>query len=175
MSKNIGKIKAALAKLIADNFASVTSDKGVLYFDADELEAGVAVYFEDEEGNRTPAEDGEYTLDDERVIVVENGSVTEIREVEKPEVEIETPEVEVEAEDEPEVENPTNEGEETETEAIVELRKEVNELYQIVDALVKRIETLEGKPAAEPAQEEFEKVRFSNVKDKALNNIDRLF
>lgn len=82
----MSKIKAALAKLLVE-CSSVSTDKAVLVYDGEKLEENVAVYVEDEEGNRTPAEDGEYASA-ENIIVVENGIVKEIREkVETPEEE----------------------------------------------------------------------------------------
>lgn len=71
-----------------------------------------------------------------------------------------------------EVENPSNEGEESDTEAVVKLREEVNELYKIVDELKARLDAVEKKPAAESATEEFAKVNkvFKTGDDK----LDRL-
>lgn len=77
MSK-IERFKAALARLLA-KFGDVTTDKGVLAWDGDEdLKAGDAVYILDPEGNRTDAEDGEYTTGDGKTITVEGGKVTSI-------------------------------------------------------------------------------------------------
>ena len=63
------------------SFASVTTDKGVIAWDGDEdLKAGDRVYIEDEDGERTPAADGDYTTEDGKVITVVDGVVvTEIR------------------------------------------------------------------------------------------------
>lgn len=73
-----------------------------------------------------------------------------------------------------EVENPTNEGEESETEAVVKLREEVNELYKIVDELKNRLDAIEKKPAAEPATEEFAKVnKVFKTGDEKLDNLAR--
>lgn len=73
-----------------------------------------------------------------------------------------------------EVENPTNEGEESETEAVVKLREEVNELYKIVDELKNRLDAVEKKPAAEPATEEFAKVnKVFKTGDEKLDNLAR--
>lgn len=267
--KKINKIKEALSKLIAETFERVSTDKGILSYDAEELEVGVSVSLVDEEGNEVAASDGDYVLEDGRILKIAEGKIAEIV---KPEPEAEEPAAEespererfmkqkgefeesydektckiaeairslgfdawvVEAADdyavvevwadgsvkdyrfaiswdeegnpvvgemteveqkyvpveeekpaEPvveevveeapaeeafeEVENPSNEGEETETEAVVKLREEVNELYSLVDALTKRIEELEKKPAAEPASEEFRKAKtdkFSAAKD----------
>ena len=174
MSNRISKIKTALSKLIADTFASITTDKGILYYDEDEIAIDVAVFIENEDGERTPAEDGEYILDDGRTIVVADGKIAEIREAAAEEEPAEEPAAE-EVEAEEEVENPTNEGEENEVDAIVALRKEVNELYQIVDILKSRIEALEKEPAREPAEEEFSKVKIGEVKNTQLDNLRKLF
>ena len=90
---NLKRFKAALLKALAE-FANVTTDKGILAWDGDEdLKVGDAVYMEDAEGNRTPAEDGDYKTDDNKTIVVVDGKVAEIND---PEVDIEpTEEAEV--------------------------------------------------------------------------------
>ena len=85
------RFKAALLKAFAE-FATITTDKGILGWDGDEdLKVGDAVFIEDAEGNKTPAEDGEYTTDDNKVIVVAEGKVAEIKDAE---VETEDPEAE---------------------------------------------------------------------------------
>ena len=72
-------IKAKLAAMLG-KFGNVTTDKAVLSWDGDgELEAGMNVYIEDADGNRNPAEDGDYTTEDGKVIVVVDGQVSEIR------------------------------------------------------------------------------------------------
>lgn len=71
-----------------------------------------------------------------------------------------------------EVENPSNEGEETDTEAVVKLREEVNELYKIVDELKARLDAVEKKPAAESATEEFKRV--NKVAKTGDDKLDRL-
>ena len=81
MSK-LKKLKETLAKLLQE-FGNVTTDKGVISWDGDEdLKAGDSVYVEDSEGNRTPAEDGDYKTDDNKVIVVVDGKVSEIKDAE---------------------------------------------------------------------------------------------
>ena len=81
MSK-LSKFKAALAKMLQE-FGNVTTDKGVISWDGDEdLKAGDSVYIEDSEGNRTPAPDGDYKTDDNKVIVVVEGKVSEIKDAE---------------------------------------------------------------------------------------------
>lgn len=78
----ISKLKTALARIMAQ-FGSVTTDKGVIYWDGeDDLKAGDRVQVEDAEGNRTDAADGEYVTADGKTIVVTDGVVAEIRDPE---------------------------------------------------------------------------------------------
>ena len=82
----LNRFKAALLKALAE-FANVTTDKGILAWDGDDdLKVGDQVYIEDAEGNRTPAEDGDYKTDDNKTIVVADGKVSEIKD---PEVDVE--------------------------------------------------------------------------------------
>ena len=86
MSK-LKKLKAALAKAFAA-LGNVTTDKGILAWDGDEdLKAGYKIYVEDAEGNRTPAEDGDYRTEDGKIIVVVGGQVAEIKD---PEAEVDS-------------------------------------------------------------------------------------
>lgn len=84
-SKNMSKLsrlKAALAKALAE-FGTITTDKGILAWDGDDdLKAGDSVYIEDAEGNRTPAEDGDYKTEDNKTIMVVDGKVSEIKDPE---------------------------------------------------------------------------------------------
>lgn len=79
--KNMGKAKKMLQTLarLLQGFGNVTTDRGVISWDGDEdLKAGDSVFVEDSEGNRTPAEDGDYTTEDGKVIRVSDGKVEEI-------------------------------------------------------------------------------------------------
>lgn len=81
MSK-LKKIRATLAKLLQE-FGNVTTDKGVISWDGDDdLKEGDSVYVEDADGNRNPAADGDYKTDDNKVIVVVDGKVSEIKDAE---------------------------------------------------------------------------------------------
>ena len=88
-SKTYEKMKkkgllARLAKALVE-MGNLTTDKGILAWDGDEeLKVGDAVFIEDSEGNRLAAEDGDYTAEDGRVIVVAGGKVSEIREAGAP-------------------------------------------------------------------------------------------
>lgn len=172
MSK-LMKIKEMLSKMLIDvELGALTTDKGVIYWNGDEeLAVGDEVLVEDENGEKVQAEAGEYTTDNRTVIVIEDGKVLSITEyTDEVEEQVEDKEAEaeevVEAEEET-VENPTNEGEETDTEAIVKLREEVNELYSIVDMLKAEIEELKKRPEARPAHEEFEMVKKEKMNDRA--------
>ena len=81
MSK-LSRLKAALAKAFAE-FGNITTDRGILAWDGDDdLKAGDAVYIEDADGNRTPAEDGDYKTEDNKTIIVVDGKVSEIKDPE---------------------------------------------------------------------------------------------
>lgn len=72
-------IKAKFVKIL-QALGAVTTDKGVLGWDGtDDLKVGDSVYMEDTEGNRTPAPDGDYKIEDNKVIVVVDGKVSEIK------------------------------------------------------------------------------------------------
>ena len=179
--KKVNKIREALSKLIEETFARVSTDKGILSYDAEELEVGISVSFVTEEGEEVAVEDGDYTLEDGRILKIAEGKIAEIvePEVEEPVAEetVEEAAAEEAPAEVPEVENPSNEGEETEVEAVVKLREEVNELYKLVDSLTKRIEELEKKPAAEPAKESFRKVKDDTIsasKDAHYNFLSEL-
>ena len=84
-SKNNMNKKNLLRKLrqMVAEFATVTTDKGVLAWDGDEdLKAGDRVYIEDADGERTEAADGDYKTEDGKIIVVADGAVAEIRDPE---------------------------------------------------------------------------------------------
>ena len=179
----IKSIKEALKAMIRQmEFSTATTDKGVIGWDVDgEIEVGVEVYVVDENGDRQPIEDGDYVLEDGRTVVVKDSKVEEIKEkaeevVEEPTQEPTTEETKVEENEEPtdtEVENPDG-TEEKDNTAIEELRKEVNELYDLVDTLTKRIEELENKPAAQPVQEDFKTVsQVEKTGNKAIDTLTR--
>ena len=169
MSK-LEKLKELIIEMMSEEqvnvevkFGSTTTDNGiVIFWDGEELEVGKQIQVEDEEGNKVDTtEDYTITMED-YIVTIEKGIVTNIEEVEK---EVEEPteeEVTEEVVVAEEVENPTNEGEETDTEAIVKLREEVNELYSIVNELKKELEELKSKPTEKPVEQEFEQANNSN-------------
>lgn len=142
MSK-LAKIKEKLAALIAEEvtveMGVVKTDKAVIEYDGNEdLKSGVNVFVTNESGERVPAENGEYVTEDNKVITVVDGKVESIVDP-AAEVDAEAPaEEEKPTEETMEVENPDG-GEESTPNAVEELRKEVNELYKIVDSILEKI------------------------------------
>lgn len=168
-------IKTKLASLLLQ-FATIKTDKAVLEYDGEELKAETKVFVVDENGERKPAEDGNYVTEDGKTIVVADGKVTEIleKEEEVEPVEEEKPE-EVEAEEEVTEETPAEEP----TEEVVEepkdelnerltvLETKVEELIAIVEKLVEKTENdntavderlskIEKMSAAKPVEAEIE-------------------
>lgn len=192
MSK-LAKIRLELSQILA-SFSELKTDKAILYWPTDEeIKEGLEVYVLDENGEYDVAPDGEYIDEAENTIVVKEGKVESI--TPKAEEPVEEPVAEEEpivAEEETpaeEVESPSGE-EEPVPDAIEEVRKELNELYDIVDALVKKVAELDSRlgesnerlekmskmSAASPAEEEIEKAestaKTNNKKfDAALEGI----
>lgn len=152
------RIKLELAKMLA-KFSDLKTLNGVLTWDSDEdLRAGMDVYVQDENGEYKPAEDGEYVTEDGKTIVVKDGKVESVtdpkaevdpEEAAKAEVDAACGKRKVETAEEPvDPEVATDGDKETETDAIDAIHREINELYDIVDKLVKKVAELEGKSEA---------------------------
>ena len=171
------KIRLRLSKLLV-KLSEVPTDLGVLYKSEDgELVVGDLVYVTEESGEFIPAPTGDYKAEKVTYKVVD-GKISEIVEetVEEP--------VKEELEDVPSPDGSV----EAVPEAIIEIRKEVNELYDIVDKLVKKMEEIDSKiadnqttiekmssmSAAKPAVEEIEKVSksqsFKDIVNEAKKN-----
>lgn len=177
-------IKTKLAKLLLQ-FATIKTDKAVLEYDGEELAVGSEVFITDENGERKPAEDGNYVTEDEKTIVVADGKVTEILEKEnevEPEEEAPADETneEVTAEEETPAEEVSEEvveevpSEESNdlTERLTALEAKVEELIAIVEKLVEKSETdsnaveerlskIEKMSASKTIEEEFEITKTS--------------
>ena len=127
--------------------AAINTDKGPIEWDGEEdLEAGREVFVLDEDGNRVPAPDGEYTTEDGKVIVVVEGRVAEIRD----------PEAEV-APEAPEIQD---------------LRNQLNDALATIETLRAELKAAKQKPMAKPAHEE---VKASATPVKTGNRqLDRL-
>lgn len=162
------KIKLMLRKVLL-TCASIQTDKGELLYDG-ELEVGTEVFIQNAEGEIVPAGDGEYETE-EKVIVVADGKVSEIRDKEigepEPEAEVE-PEAPVEGAEEGEA-DPADAPEEQEEQesiedrvarleaGIAEIREGIEGLVNAISALAQRLEEVEEKlkaveaPGADPA------------------------
>tara|TARA_B110000046_G_scaffold164518_1_gene180152 strand:+ start:4103 stop:4630 length:528 start_codon:yes stop_codon:yes gene_type:complete len=80
MSKSkLGKIKALLGMEVALMAEANLKDGTLIGTDAEEWTVGVLAYVVTEEGDKMPLPTGEFELEDGRVMVIEDGTVTEIR------------------------------------------------------------------------------------------------
>lgn len=175
------KIKLELAKMLA-KFSDVKTDKAVLTWDSDEdLREGMDVYVADENGEYAPAADGEYVTEDGKTIVVKDGKVESVtdpkaevdpEEAAKAEVDAACGKRKVETAEEPvDPEVATDGDKETVTDAIDAIHREINELYDIVDKLVKKVAELEGKSeATEKTVEKMSKMSAAFSAEETLEN-----
>ena len=157
---NINQKLLKLAKMIM-KFATVETDKGVLYIDG-ELLTGALVYIEDENGEFVAPEDGAYETED-LIVTVKDGAVEKIEQKEAP---VEDPEkVEVEVDKEMEEQAPADEeapAEDPKDAQIKELETKITELEgllqdrdAIISELTAKIKELEDKakaPVEEPVK-----------------------
>ena len=182
-------LKVMLKALLDLKMSEVITDKATLIYDADILEEGVEVFVQDPENadKVIPAEDGEYTIEEEKkIVVVKDGKVAEVKEMETEET-TETTEtqevVEAEVITETPAEDPIAEEVTEETEddkRLIEILNTVTELTNRLSALEgkltemeERLSKVEGEPAAEPiedenkpAEEEVKASRLSYLKKK---------
>ena len=139
----IQKIKLTLQKLLLQ-FGEVSTDKGLLEYTGEELVVGAEVFIEGE-----PAPDGEYKIADDKVIVVADGKVAEIKE----------PAPEPEPEPEPKPEEVVEAATEEELVTIIEpLVNEINAVKAELETVKSRLAEIESKlleDAAKPADEVF--------------------
>lgn len=182
-------LKVMLKALLDLKMSEVITDKATLIYDADILEEGVEVFVQDPENadKVIPAEDGEYTIEEEKkIVVVKDGKVAEVKEMETTETTETTDTIEVvEAEviTETPAEDPIAEEitEETEDDKrLVEILDTITDLSNRLAALEgkltemeERLSKVEGEPAAEPienenkpAEEEVKASRLSYLKKK---------
>ena len=177
MKLKLSQIKAELRKMLLE-MSVIKTDKAVLSYEGEELKEGTAVFIEDEEGNRTEVENGEYVAEDGTTYVVDGGKIAEIIEPKEEEVAeeetveeevIETEEI-VEETVEEVVSVPTEEvveetpaEETTEPDVVAELEGRVAELEgKLADALARLeelVETVAKISVAKPIAEEFEQVK----------------
>ena len=137
------KVKLTLQKLLLQ-FGEVSTDKGLLEYTGEELVVGAEVFID---GN--PAPDGEYKIAEDKVIVVADGKVAEIKE----------PAPEPEPEPEPAPEVPVEAATEEDLVMVIEpLVNEINAVKAELEAVKSRLAEIESKlqeDAAKPAEEEF--------------------
>lgn len=142
------KVKLTLQKLLLQ-FGEVSTDKGLLEYTGEELVVGAEVFID---GN--PAPDGEYKIAEDKVIVVADGKVAEIKES--------APEPEPESEPAPEPEVPVEAATEEDLVKVIEpLVNEINAVKAELEAVKSRLAEIESKlqeDAAKPAEEEFKTV-----------------
>lgn len=176
LKREVAELKAKLAKaMLKESFAATKTDKAILVHETEELSVGTEVFVEDEEGNRTPAEDGIYTLEDGKRVKVTEGKVEEILEAEE---ETEADETEVEAAEETPEETPAEEYA-TKAEfdalatAVADLAAVVNDLIAKVDgtneAFSARLAKVETAPAGKTPAEEYKNERVVTTGDAALD------
>lgn len=167
---NMSKLKEKLKALLME-FASVATDKGEIFYEG-ELAIGVEVFDE----NDAPVADGEYATD-EKIIVVYEGKVTEIRDKEEPAEEpvVEPVEEPVEAEEQPAeepVEEPAEEPVEEASNEIDDLRAEIAEIRAELEELRAAIAAIAEEPAKETIVEEYE--NMSSASKTGNKKLDRL-
>ena len=153
-------IKQKLAKILAQ-FKSLTTDNGIIVWEGeDDLKIGDAVFIESEEGERTPAPDGDYTLEDGTIIRVVGGKVVEIVEVE-PETEVEPTVEEVVEEEQTEEETPAEETPAEDDrvakleERVAKLEEQIASLLEANTTMSEQLSAIEKRPLAKPASEQF--------------------
>lgn len=166
---NLYKLKKMLLSL-----SEIPTKEGIILItDSDDMEVGLEVFVDGDAGLE-PAPDGEYTVDD-NIVVVEGGKIIEIKErpieqpVETPEEPIETPMEKPEEKMEEPIETPIDNPEEPSTEpmepSIEELKNLIEEQKSMIETLKSENETLKAEieelkkkleePLAEPAEEQF--------------------
>ena len=138
------KVKLTLQKLLLQ-FGEMSTDKGLLEYTGEELVVGAEVFID---GN--PAPDGEYKIAEDKVIVVADGKVAEIKEP--------APKPEPEPEPAPEAPQVPVEAEEDLVTVIEPLVNEINAVKAELEAVKSRLAEIESKlqeDAAKPADEVF--------------------
>lgn len=148
------------------DFATIKTKDGELTMKYDELEAGKPVFVVDEEGNEIPTPTGEYVLDNDVVVRVEDGIIASIKterteedevkdEEMSKEVETESTEVAMEETVDETVEVETEE-EEDDTEKIIEaiataVEAKLQGLIERMDAVEGKVAQMSVEPAVEPS------------------------
>lgn len=165
-------IEKLMKKLV--KFSEISTDKGVILIqDGEEFAVGTEVYIE-VEGEWVSAEDGEYKLEDGRVVTIAEGKISDIKEVEEPKDEpADEPadEPQDEPKDEPKDEpvdepkdEPTPEERDDKQEQIDALKAEITGLKEEIEGLKNSLAEIVQQPVVEPIVEEFQKQTEVNTK-----------
>lgn len=178
----IERLKALLAAQ-GVQFKNVTTDKGVISWEGDDdLAVDMEVFIEDEEGNRTPVADGDYTLEDGTVIRVANGKVTEIVEVEaEPEDNggEDTTDERLAAEVTPETITALEERIDALEALVAKLQTTIDEIAKGAEMMATEMATIKKQPAAKTAKEQFagegDKPKVTGIKglDTLMRNLPK--
>lgn len=169
-------------------FSEVSTDRGVLAYDTEELVEGSIVEIVSEDGEKSTPEDGDYTLEDGTVLGIVSGRIEKIVKPEEPEaieeepkaeepesLEEETPKEEPQTEEEQPNEEvseepASEEAPKDESDALKELKDSIDALKAEVESLRERLTKLENSPAAEPIAEEFTKqIKTTKTGNKNLD------
>lgn len=178
LQMKVNKVKEMLKKMLA-TFNEISTDKAVLIWDGDEeLKVGDYVHTVDEQGNDIKVEDGEYRTEAKTIIVVEDGKVTEIKDVEDEKVEEveeskeDVVEVEVEAE-EPKEDVVEEVKEEPKEDEIAKIKDDIAKIFGLIEEITAQLKTseerfskIENTPMAKSVTETFE-----DTKEKEDNSI----
>ena len=139
----LNKVKQILRSLLVE-MGEVSTDKGILVWNGEEeLAVGEAVKGMDADGNEVEVEDGEYTTEDKKVIVVKEGKVEDIKEAEE-----EAPV----AEEEKPIDEPNEDEKDLK---IKELEDAIAAKDAEIEELKAKIAELENEPAAKSAEQTF--------------------
>lgn len=168
MSKLVEKFKALLAEFEneKEEESKLESAKAEDGSTVEYSEVGEAVNIIDEEGNASPAPDGEYKLDNGKIVIVASGVATEIKDA--GEEEAPAPEEHLKAE-----------LESTKT-ALASAKAEIESLKSQLNEIETEIENFKKKPLAKPVtrskkvevEEEVDESKLSNLeKQRRLYNI----
>ena len=176
MKINFDKVKAMLAKIVS-KFAQITTDKGVLTCEG-EPEVGKDVYFLEESGEVTDANDGEYKTEDGRVIVVAESKIAEIRNPET--AEVEAAEDDTQVADDVDIHNLAAEVErikeelEHKKEEIADLKNRVSELEGKNETMQEAMSRMTPATATEEIKgEEKSAAKFRNAHDNFLFELNK--
>lgn len=155
----MSKFRIAMAEAMKVEFSSIETDKGTLYYDGDEFEQGIQVWVRDADESLIMPENGDYGYGN-KIAVVEDGVVVDIREATPANTEMET---DTDPEDVPEVpELETDSSGDATTESLNALRDSVEGIAEVLQDAIEDIKSIDE--AVQTLEGEFKKVRKEPVK-----------